>query len=190
MQYAKACLNLIAGATLSLGCVLPAQADLDSIFVKPDSYSFEIGNGNRTQLARIGAQWDWDKKWWQSNGTHIGGYWNLDVSWWHGNRYDDQRGAKKDLATIGFTPVFRFQSDDKLGAYGEFGVGAHLLSRRYNNNGKRLSTNFQFGSLLGTGYVFDNKLDLGVRVQHFSNGGIKEPNSGVNFVILRAAYPF
>ncbi|TSB44416.1 acyloxyacyl hydrolase, partial [Alkalicoccobacillus porphyridii] len=40
------------------------------------------------------------------------------------------------------------------------------------------------------GYVFSNKLDLGVRLQHYSNGGIKHPNGGVNLALVRAAYHF
>lgn len=38
--------------------------------------------------------------------------------------------------------------------------------------------------------VFANGLDLGVRLQHFSNGGIKQPNGGVNFAVARVAYKF
>jgi hypothetical protein len=38
--------------------------------------------------------------------------------------------------------------------------------------------------------VFSNGLDVGLKLQHFSNGGIKKPNSGANFAVLRVAYPF
>jgi lipid A 3-O-deacylase len=35
-----------------------------------------------------------------------------------------------------------------------------------------------------------NNLDLGLKLQHFSNGGIKDPNDGVNFAVVRISYPF
>jgi len=99
-------------------------------------------------------------------------------------------GATQNIGDIGITPVLRWQSDDKHGLYAEAGIGAHLLSEVYNNNGRAFSTSFQFGDHIGVGYVFNNKLDIALKVQHFSNGGIKHPNSGVNFAVLKAGYPF
>ena len=32
--------------------------------------------------------------------------------------------------------------------------------------------------------------DIGVRTQHLSNGGLKEPNPGINFAIVRFGYYF
>jgi len=155
-----------------------------------DSASVEVGGGEKVQLLRLGAQWDWkNTAWWQSNGTHIGGYWDLSVAEWQENSYKATT-AKRNFTDIGFTPVFRFQRDDKKGFYGEAGVGVHLFSELYNNNGKQLSTAFQFGDHVGGGYVFANGLDLGLKLQHFSNGGIKEPNGGQNFAVLRVAYHF
>ncbi len=174
--------NLIAAGCLLAGMQAPAGA--------VDSVSLELAQGNRTQIARIGAQWDWSSKWWQSNGTHIGGYWDADLAQWRGTRFRDTSDATQNITEIGFTPVFRFARDDHLGLYGELGIGAHYLSGIYNNNGKRLSTHFQFGDHIGVGYVFGTALDVGLRLQHFSNGGYQEPNDGVNFVVLRARYRF
>ena len=76
------------------------------------------------------------------------------------------------------------------GWYAEAGVGLNLLSKLYDNDSNRLSTAFQFGDHLGVGYVFANQWDVGMKVQHFSNGGYKEPNSGVNFLVLKASRRF
>jgi len=155
-----------------------------------DSASLEFGTGNKTQLARIGVQWQWNKHWFESNGTHLGGYWDLTLGEWHGTRYQNMENRNQNITSIGITPVFRFERDSGTGLYGELGIGAHLLSQLYDNNGRRLSTAFEFGDHLGVGYVFQNKLDVGLKLQHFSNGGIKHPNSGVNFAVLRVSYPF
>jgi lipid A 3-O-deacylase len=154
-----------------------------------DGVSFEVGTGNSTQIARVGAQWRWDQQWFKSNGTHLGGYWDLSLSQWRGNRYQD-RDATQNITVIGITPVFRFQNDSLKGFYVEGGVGANLMSELYNNGGNQMSTSFEFGDHIGLGYVFQNKLDIGLRLQHYSNGGIKHPNDGVNFAVLRAAYQF
>lgn len=158
--------------------------------VAVDSASLELGGGDKVRMARLGLQWDWNKRWLSANGTHIGGYWDLSLAQWHATKYKNDPSRSQNVTSIGITPVFRFQRDSKTGPYAEAGIGAHLLSELYDNNGDRLSTAFQFGDHIGFGYVFGNLLDIGLKYQHFSNGGIKNPNSGVDFVILRASYPF
>ena len=155
-----------------------------------DSTSLEFGTGNKSQFIRAGAQWDWGSKWFQSNGTHLGGYWDLTGAVIRENRYRNIPGNSESLFDLGITPVFRFQNDNKLGPYAEAGIGAHVFSELYDNNSRRFSTAFEFGDHIGIGYVFANKWELGLKVQHFSNGGIKKPNSGANFAVIKAAYRF
>lgn len=174
--------SLLAGAAL-LGFQSAAHA--------VDSVSLELAAGkHHTQLARVAAQWNWDKKWFDSNGTHLSGYWDASLAMWQGNRYKGVDGQKQRFADIGFTPVFRFERSNKKGPYAEAGIGVHLFSETYNNDGRQLSTAFQFGDHIGAGYVFANGLDLGLKLQHFSNGGIKKPNGGADFAVLRVAYAF
>lgn len=154
-----------------------------------DGVSLEAGTGDKVQMVRGGIQWDWQKRWWQSNGTHIGGYWDATLAQWRGTRFEN-RDARQNITVIGITPVLRFQRDTLKGVYAEAGIGAHLMSELYDNNGDRLSTSFQFGDHVAVGYVFNNNLDLGLKLQHFSNGSIKKPNNGVNFVILRLQHRF
>lgn len=152
-----------------------------------DSLSLEIGSGNKTQTATLGAQWNWNKRWWDSNASHIGGYWNLNIAYWHGDRFQDTPNRSQNIGGVGLTPVFRFQNNTLKGPYVEVGIGVHILSDHYDNNGRQLSTKFQFGDHLGIGYVFENKWELGVKLQHFSNASIKQPNDGVNFAIIKLA---
>lgn len=181
-------MNLMRTTSIALAmtCVLGA---LPASCLAADSVSLEFGSGDKTKMARFGVQWNWEKQWWRSNGTHIGGYWDFTFAKWRGDRYQNIPGNTQNLIALGITPVFRLQNDSLKGLYAEAGIGAHLLSERYNNDGKELSTRFQFGDHLGVGYVFANNIDVGLRIQHFSNGGIKKPNNGVNFAILRLSYP-
>ncbi|HYD79260.1 MAG TPA: acyloxyacyl hydrolase [Paucimonas sp.] len=154
-----------------------------------DSASFEYATGNRTQFVRLGAQWRWDAAWFKSNGTHLGGYWDATLSQWRGTRYQG-RDATQSLTDIGFTPVFRFQNDSKRGIYYEGAVGVHYLSRIYDVNNRKFSTRFQFGDHIGIGYVTNDGWDVALKIQHFSNGSIKKPNPGANFIILKAGREF
>jgi lipid A 3-O-deacylase len=155
-----------------------------------DSVSVDAATGSKIRMVRLSAANDWDARWFQSNGTHLSGYWEASIGGWRGTQYRNQPGVDQKLWDIGFTPVFRFENDSKKGIYYEGGIGVHMLSKLYNNDDNRLSTHFQFGDHIGVGYVLDNNWEVAAKVQHFSNGGYKKPNSGVNFFELKAAYHF
>jgi len=75
--------------------------------------------------------------------------------------------------------------------YVEAAVGLHLISQTrtdYSN----MSSHFQFGDHAGIGWRFGEQdaWDVGYHFQHLSNGGIKEPNDGINFQILALRYHF
>jgi lipid A 3-O-deacylase len=153
-----------------------------------DGASLEFATGNKTQFVRAGTQWNWRNQWFKSDNRHIGTYWDATLAYWQGNDYR-RSGAKQTLFVIGIMPVFRFQANDKKGYYAEGGIGMHYLSDIYSNNGRSFSTNFQFGDHLGAGYVTEGGLDIALKLQHYSNGAIKRPNPGANFVVLKLAYP-
>ena len=171
---------VLAALLLSLPC---RAVDLDGA-------SIEAGSGRKVSMLRLGLQSNWDSRWWQSNGSYIGGYWDATIAQWRGTAYRQVSGQRLTLASIGLVPVFRFQGDDRKGWYAEGGIGIELLSRLYNNDGHMLSTAFQFDDRIGAGYVFSHGWDVGLRLEHVSNGGIKKPNKGANFVQLRVARQF
>lgn len=153
-----------------------------------DGISVEGGSGDGTDMGRVGVQWDWGVKWLQGQSWHIGGYWDLSVGYW---RNSSPPGFNEEITEIGLTPVFRLQQNDLRGPYAEAAIGFHLLSKTSIGD-KRFSTAFQFGDHLGAGMRFGPKgqYDLGYRYQHLSNGGIKRPNSGINFHQIRFQYHF
>ncbi len=177
--------KLFAVAAVGMAAQSAFAFDVNSAYV-------EYGSGPKVQMVRLGATQDFkpDWSWFNSNGTHLTGYWDASVGFWEARQWDNVPDAKKHFGDIGFTPVFRFENTNKKGFYVEGGIGAHVLSRLYDNNRKHLSTAFQFGDHIGVGYVFDNKWEVALKAQHYSNGGIKEPNSGVNFVVMKVAYRY
>jgi len=172
-------------ATLALSPAFASDNLVDGVYA-------EYSGGAKVKMGHIGVTKDWPSNWswFESNGRHLTGYWDASLGYWEGSQYNDIPGAKQRIADIGFTPVLRYQSIDKTGFFAEIGIGAHLLSKTYNNDGDRLSTAFEFGDHLGVGYTFDKNWEVGAKYQHYSNGGIKEPNSGVNVVSVRVAYKF
>lgn len=174
-------------AALTAAMVSSPATAADAMF---DTASLELGTTSKARIVRLGVQSPWEKKWFASNGTHLSGYWDVSLAQWRMTAHRNIPGEKQHITNLGVTPVFRFQADDKLGWYAEGGIGLNLLSKRYNNDGRELSTHLQFGDHIGTGYVFANRWDVGMKIQHFSNGGFKKPNGGVDFLIVRAARPF
>lgn len=155
-----------------------------------DSVSVDYGSASKQRMVRLSAASDWEKRWFQSNGKHLSGYWEGSVGYWRLSQYRDIPGLDKNLWDVGFTPVFRYQNDNKKGLYYEAGIGVHLLSTLYKNDGSELSTAFQFGDHVGIGYVMQNNWEVALKLQHFSNASIKRPNGGANFLELKAAYHF
>lgn len=152
-----------------------------------DSVSFETGRGDEgTELWRAGAQWDWHKWWFAERSWSIGAYWDLQVGRWS--------GTTDDLWEVGLTPVFRAEParQGKFFPYVEAAIGFHLLSDLRVNERRRFSTNFQYGDHIGLGVRYGERYryDLGVRLQHLSNGGLRRPNPGINFWQLRLQYHF
>ena len=154
-----------------------------------DGVAVELGSGDGADMGRIALQWDWGKRWLQTQNWHVGGYWDLGAGYW--KQDDVLPGQNDEIFEIGLTPVFRFQQNDLTGLYGELGIGAHFLSRTSLGD-KKFSTSFQFGDHLGVGYRFGAKgaFDLSYRFQHLSNGSIKRPNHGINFNQVRLQYHF
>lgn len=175
---------------VAAAAILAAQSGFAADDKLIDSAYGEFGTGSKIRMVRAGVTSDWSQQWFKSNGTHLSGYWDASFGAWRGTQANNIPGKHQNLVDIGFTPVFRYQADSKKGFYVEGGIGVHLLSETYNNNDDGLSTAFQFGDHVGVGYVFANKWEVSTKLQHFSNGGIKKPNSGVDYIVVKAAYHF
>lgn len=74
----------------------------------------------------------------------------------------------------------------------EAGIGGTLMDQLYRTPSREFTTAFQFTEQIGVGRNFgaQGEHELSLRLQHFSNAGIKEPNPGENFVRVRYLYRF
>ena len=160
--------RLLLAALLCLPC---AALALDSVAV-------EAGRGTgRTNMLRGSLQWRGHDKWFEHSSWHVEHYMDLAVGGWNNGHHT--------VYDLGVTPVFRFQRAS--GSYFEAAIGFHAVSELDFDGSRETSTHFQFGDHIGAGIV-RGRYDYGVRLQHLSNGGIRNPNPGINFLILRVQY--
>ena len=143
-----------------------------------DGVSVEVGRGDdRTSALRIGLTDRWHKRT-MIEEWRLAGYWELAGSVWD--------NPDESTADVSLTPVFRVE---RKSIYVEAAIGAHLVTSRISA-ARVFSTALQFGSHFGTGFYFGagQRYDLGVRLQHISNGHLESPNPGINFVLVRLQY--
>lgn len=106
----------------------------------------------------------------------------LGVSYWNASH-----GDPDSLWQLSATPMLRWWPKEYF--YTEIGVGATVLSRtRFAD--RNLGTAFQFGDHIGFGVLINGAHQLGLRYSHFSNGGIKLPNDGLDVYQLTYTYRY
>ena len=72
--------------------------------------------------------------------------------------------------------------------YYEAGFGGYPLSKTINNDENRVPSAFEFGSHIGVGFRLAKNHTIGVGLQHLSNAGIKQPNGGIDLVLLQYTF--
>jgi hypothetical protein len=150
-----------------------------------DGISLELGRGDESSnLVRGAVQWTLTKDRPLGRRLQWGAYLELSLGQW-------QNGER--VTDLGLTPVLRLEhATGRAIPYLEAGIGLHLESQVRFSEQRASGSKFQFGDHVGAGVRFGPGLrhDLGVRLQHLSNGGVAEPNPGINFVILRYQYHY
>ena len=178
--------NIISGAALlALVGGVGAQASF-----APTAVFFQAGTTGHTHELTAGATWDWAQQW-TLGGGRVTGYWEASVSEWSYLAATARRTAW--LRQVGLIPVFRYRpAGGESPWFFEAGVGLTSTTSLYETDRKRFSTTFNFGDHLAVGRNFGQRSEheLSLRLQHFSNGGIKHPNPGEDFIQLRYAYRF
>lgn len=148
-----------------------------------------VGTWNDRDQVQIALSRAWTRQWFTQGDWYLGGYWEVSLARWTSSA---PRG--RHIGDLGVTPVLRLQPKAQSGwrPYLEGGIGLHLVSHTHVDAKHDLGSAFQFGDHVGAGLLLGKRsqFDLGYRFQHLSNGGIKDPNSGINFHQLRLGYLF
>jgi hypothetical protein len=114
-------------------------------------------------------------EWWLPSHAQLG------ASVW---RVPDIRGTTRRF-DLNATAIWR---SERPWGYLEAGFGGYLLSKTINNDENRVPSAFEFGSHVGIGLSPEKNHTLGVGLQHLSNAGIKQPNGGINLILLQYSF--
>ena len=165
---------MAALATITLGQCYTAQA-LDA--------SLSVGHtGESTMVYRLSLQSAWDARWYETSVGHITGYWDTGLTHWAG----DKEASNNSFS---FAPVFRYEfSGESVTPFIDAGIGVAVFQRT-EVEGNKLGSAFNFEYRLGAGLKFANGQEVAVRVIHYSNAGIKEPNDGIEAYSLNYRVP-
>lgn len=171
---------------LLLACAAPAvHAD----GLRPDGAFLEAGLApHGTGRVAGGLVWDWG--WRAERRALLSAQTELAVAAW---RADAIGGGSQHLFQVVLLPVLRMQLDrGRSPWFLEFGIGASWQNRIYRTPNKDTSTRWNFHDMLGVGRRFgaQGAQELGLRYVHISNGGVRDPNGGEDFVQLRYGVRF
>lgn len=159
-------------------------ANLASAF---DAITVEAGYGDRVGAVKAGLTKQWNKQWFTEGNWHLTGYWEANA----GILKSDAPGGKT-LVNVGVAPVFRLRPNASGGAqpYWEAAVGAQLYSSATLNNDRAIGSPLLLSELVGFGFTFGEKTryDVGYRLQHASNAGLREPDNGLTLHQIRLTY--
>lgn len=153
----------------------------------PDQVFVQAGTADEARSAVAGVSW-WSG--WQADlaGGGLSLHTELSAGRWVRDVHARRDPTADDWVTqVGVAPVLRWQSGGASGAFVEAGIGLNLISPVYQRQNKRFSTTLNFGDHLAVGIRFGPRgaHELALRIEHFSNAGLRLPNPGENFRQLR-----
>lgn len=156
----------------------------------PSAVFVQAGAARQTREVTAGLVWDWTRQWNLGSGQ-VTGYWEASLSLWSYPGADERRTAWLGQASL--IPVFRFRPTAGTSPwFFEGGVGVTLMTTIYETDRKQFSTSFNFADHLGFGRNFGSRREheIALRLEHFSNGGIRHPNPGESFAQIRYLFRF
>ena len=166
--------------------VAQAQTDAPSSSLRPARLFAQLGGNTGAVTGTVGAAWDLD---WQraTRWGPVSSALELSMGRWRSD--GELERSRHRTSEFGITPLLRLRPPGwPQGWSVEAGVGLHLLTPLYQREHKHFSTRYNFGDQLGFVYQGSAGQELSLRLQHYSNAGLKKPNPGENFVQLRYAY--
>jgi lipid A 3-O-deacylase len=166
--------SLATLVALSLGYAASSQAT---------DVTLAIGQSSESSMVyRLGAQFDFDNSWWQSDTGRLTGYWDAAYTYWDG----DDSSSNHSLS---FSPVFVYEfAGETVKPYVEAGIGVAFFENTEVED-RQLGSSFQFEDRIGVGLRFSGQ-EVGLRAMHYSNLGIKQPNDGVEVYSLHYRMSF
>ncbi len=160
-----------------------------------NSLSIARGDGLKNTLfstTRLGLQTPCTARWKTLPG--LCQYWDFSATLWEEGAFKRQPHLRssESVHLIGLSPVMRytFRPRERLSVYIEAGIGLVALDHNTlplgSGDARELGAFWQFEDRIGVGMRFgrNKRLGFGLRVLHYSNLKLADPNEGVDAVLL------
>lgn len=168
-----------------LGVALSANMSFAQTAVPASSGGWSVQYGARSEFFRVGLNWEtpvWWRRTWQHSGARCELNGEMGLARWETRFRGDRVGAWQ----IGLIPMIRYWPAAGTSWFFEGGIGPTVFSRtRYGY--QNISTAFQFGDHIGVGWQIDAGRRLSLRLSHYSNADIRQPNPGFTLLQLTLA---
>ena len=177
-------LSLVVLATAGVAAPAAAQE------WRPATFFVQGGNGDGVDAASVGVQWPWA---WRR--TALRGEWTARTELfgilWRARAAD---GAGRDnFLQFGLVPLLRYRfAEGQSPWFVEAGIGLSVTNKLFVSRDKVFGSRWNFSDNLAVGRSFgeQGRHEVSLRLQHSSNAGLKEPNPGLNLVLLRYSSAF
>jgi len=178
-----------------VACVLALlSAPAHAQWYVPEGWFGTAGYNHNAEvaLAGIGASWDLSTRSKARDETGFMGRIDGQIAHWRGLGTPTDNHYLWDFSAI---PMLRytFAWTQSPRFYVEGGFGIHFLTSTRINNDRQFGISFQFGEIGGAGVTFgeNNRYELGMFIQHVSNGNLARQNWGLTYpaIVFRAILP-
>jgi lipid A 3-O-deacylase len=170
---------------IAAGTAAPARAQE----WQPGAFFVQGGSGDGVDAATVGLQWPWA---WRT--AQLGGEFTarteLFGSVWRAHSVE---GGRENFLQFGLVPLLRYRfAEGRSPWFVEAGIGLSVTNKRFVSREKNFGSTWNFSDNLALGRSFgeQGRQELSLRLQHSSNAGLKEPNPGLNLVVLRYTSAF
>lgn len=140
----------------------------------------------------LGLEFFSSSTWFNDGNWYCIPYLELLVGYWEGDPGHTGNSSLHEGGASGYIRcIHKKQPGSAIRPYADAGLGLHYITEN-RIEGKELGRQWLAGSNVGVGLVLgeSERVDVGLRVRHLSNGGTSEINWGINHYMLRVALRF
>lgn len=185
----KAAPRALFGLAVAATTLAPAAAVAKEL-TSPYGAFIEGGISDDSRSVVGGVAWTWvqPSKWGAGNAS---GYVETSIGEWACHRQDGDH-YHACSTQIGLTPVIRYEPSWWEHWYMELGIGIDVIVPAWKTDRRRFGSDFNFGDHIGLGRKFgdEERDEIELRAEHYSNGGFRQPNPGENWFQLRYMHWF
>lgn len=150
-----------------------------TLLVNPASAATDISvalghSANDTLTYRIGLQFPWQARWFDSDTGRLSGYCTLGYTYWESDN-------AVNTHSLSASPVLTYEfgaANATVQPFVEAGIGLAAFSRNKIED-RKLGSSVNFEDRFGFGIRFDQRHTIGIQALHYSNAGMSSHNAGI-----------